>query len=96
MRNLLALVGLVLVLFVAVGWFRGWYTFQLSPGKDGRTDFNVSVDTSKMNADRRDGTSKVGDFIDGFKKPDSTAPTSTAPTSTASPAAGLPGPKALK
>ncbi len=91
MRNLLALVGLVLVLFVAVGWFRGWYTFQLSPGKDGRTDFNVSVDTSKMNADRRDGTSKVGDFIDGFKKPDSTAPTSTA-----SPAAGLPGPKALK
>ena len=91
MRNLLALVGLVLVLFVAVGWFRGWYTFQFSPGKDGRTDFNVSVDTSKMNADRRDGTSKVGDFIDGFKKPDSTTPTSTA-----SPAAGLPGPKALK
>jgi len=90
MRNLLALVGLALVLFVAVGWFRGWYTFQFSPGKDGRTDFNVSVDTTKMNADRRDGTSKVGDFIDGFKKGDST------PTSTAATAAGLPGPKSLK
>ena len=62
MRNLLALVGLVVVGFVGVGYYLGWYHFSWLPGKDGKQHINVEVDTKKIGADGQKGLDKVGEF----------------------------------
>lgn len=51
MRNLLALVGLVIVLFFGIGWYRGWYTFEVEPGTDGKKKIELNVDTRKIESD---------------------------------------------
>lgn len=56
MRNLLALIGAVVVLFVGLGWYLGWYSFTLSPGTEGKQRLQVDVDTKKITDDAK----KVG------------------------------------
>jgi hypothetical protein len=93
MRNMLALVGLAVVVFAGVGYVRGWYTFSFAAGSDGKTDFNMKVDTKRLEADAADGASKIGQAIENLKsKADTTAPTPTAAPPAAQPAAGLPAP----
>ncbi|MSQ94171.1 MAG: hypothetical protein EXR98_06395 [Gemmataceae bacterium] len=60
MRNLLALIGLVVVLVGGVGWYLGWYSFGTEPGKV-EVDFN----TKKIAEDVRKGGQKVGEFLHG-------------------------------
>ena len=50
-RNFLAFVGLVVVGFVGIGYYMGWYKFDLSPGKDGKQNINVEFDTKKIGTD---------------------------------------------
>lgn len=56
MRNFLALIGAVVVLFVGLGWYLGWYSFMLSPGAEGKQRLQVDVDTKKI----ADDAKKVG------------------------------------
>lgn len=97
MRNLLALVGLVVVVFAGVGWYRGWYSFAVSPGADGKQRITVDVDTNKLTTDARTGASRVGEAIDGLKeKANAISPPPTpTPASAQQPAAGLVGPAGL-
>ena len=88
MRNLLALIGLAVVIFVGVGYARGWYSFSLTAGSDGKTDINVKVDTVKLKQDAADGAGKVGSAIDGLK-----SAAAQPPATGAAPPAGLQGPK---
>lgn len=67
MRNLLALLGLVIVVFFAVGYFRGWYTFNMTTGTDGKTNVSIGVDRTKVGSDIQDGVNKAGETIDKFK-----------------------------
>ena len=60
MRNFLAFVGLIVVAFVGVGYYMGWYKFALSPGKDGKQNISVEVDTKKIGED--------GDKLGGIVK----------------------------
>lgn len=91
MRNLLALIGLAVVLFVGVGYVRGWYAFSFTTGSDGKTDVNVKLDTNKVKADAHEGADKVGTALDGFRTP-APAPTGTGAAAPAPPA-GLSAPK---
>jgi hypothetical protein len=68
MRNLLALVGLVVVVFVVVGYSRGWYSFSVTAGSDGKSKIEVDLDKSRIANDGRAAGQKVGDLVDGFKK----------------------------
>lgn len=63
MRNMLAFIGLVVVAFVGIGYYLGWYQFVWSPGKDGKQNINVQVDTKKIGADVEIGGDKVGQLV---------------------------------
>ncbi len=92
MRNLLALIGLVIVLFFVIGYFRGWYTFQMSTGTDGKTNVNIGVDRTKVGSDFKEGIDKTGEAIDKFKTKPTTDPQVQPAAGTQPPAANLPGP----
>jgi len=78
MRNLLALIGLVVVLFVAIGYSRGWYAFNVTPGLDGKKHIAVEVDTGKIKNDTATATDKAGDLIDSFRTKSPASATATA------------------
>jgi hypothetical protein len=97
MRNLLALLGLVLVLFFGIGYFRGWYTLNFATSADGSMyNITIGVFRQKVGGDIDDGRKWAGDKIDQFKSPSTTTPpgqpnpVGSGPKET--PAASLPGP----
>ncbi|QEL15707.1 hypothetical protein [Limnoglobus roseus] len=67
MRNLLALLGLALVLFFGIGYFRGWYTFNFATGTDGKTNISIGVDRTKVGGDLEDWRKTAGEKIDQLK-----------------------------
>ena len=78
------------------------YTFTFAAGSDGKTDFNMKVDTNRLRHDAADGASRVGDVIEGLKEkanaPVATPVTPPASTEGGGPpaAAGLAPPPGLK
>ncbi len=73
MRNFLAFIGLVVVLFAGLGYHYNWYRFAWSPGKDGKQHINVELDTKKMGDDVQSGlqtgADRGGQFVkDNLKK----------------------------
>jgi hypothetical protein len=67
MRNLLALIGAVVVLFAGLGWYLGWYTFALEPGANGKQRIQLDVDTPKIAADAEQFGKTVGAAVKGVK-----------------------------
>ncbi len=59
MRNMLALIGLVVVTFFGVGWYRGWYSFEMSPGENGKKRIQFDVDTSRIASDAKQATQRI-------------------------------------
>ena len=89
MRNLLALIGLIIVVFFTVGYFRGWYTFNLATDTGGKTNINIGVDRTKVGGDFEEGRKWTGEKIDQLKtKTDG----QVQPAGGTQPAASLPGP----
>lgn len=63
MRNLLALVGLAVVVFLGLGWYLGWYSFVLTPGSDGGYQFQGVVKSKKIGEDVQQAREKVGKIL---------------------------------
>jgi hypothetical protein len=72
MRNLLALIGLAVVVFLGAGYYLGWYKLDTSTGLNGKQHISFEVDTKKIAADSKDGLEKAkdkaGDLVDNLKK----------------------------
>lgn len=89
MRNLLALLGLAIVLFFGLGWYLGWYTLAIQAGTDGRQQVRLDVDTKKITEDAKKGLDRVEKFRDEQSRPSpdyvgppmGPEPTKTTPTS---------------
>ena len=64
MKNLLALVGLVVVLVAGGGWYLGWYKLGSEPAGSGHRKINVDVNTNKISEDLKKGRETVGGFLD--------------------------------
>ena len=62
MRNLLALLGLAVVLFVGFGYSRGWFTIA---NKDG--NLTIQVDKGKTEKDIKAGIKEGSDWIKEHK-----------------------------
>jgi hypothetical protein len=77
MRNLLALIGLAVVVFLGAGYYLGWYTLDTSTGLNGKQHISFEVDTKKIAADSKEGLEKAkdkaGDIVDNLKKDQSEA-----------------------
>jgi hypothetical protein len=62
MRNLLALLGLALVLFLGVGWYMGWYKIKTGP------NVSIDIDAKKVRHDvpnlLNEGKEKMHQLLD--------------------------------
>lgn len=64
MRNLLALIGLAVVVVAVVGWYRNWYTVENSPGQGGHPSLSIDFDREKIEGDLHKGGEKLHQAID--------------------------------
>lgn len=60
MRNLLALVGLLVVGFAGIGWYCGWYKLSVGKGQNGNLQIETEVQTTKVVEDSSSFFQKVG------------------------------------
>ena len=64
MRNLLALLGLLLVVFLGVGYYRGWYDLRSAPSSaPGHHSYQFDVNAKKIEDDVERGGKAVGEKI---------------------------------
>jgi hypothetical protein len=79
MRNLLALMGAVLVAFLGLGWYLNWYQITPKPASaSGHRSIEIDINSKKIGQDVQHGveagTEKLHDLFDGDgKKPTSPA-----------------------
>lgn len=72
MRGLLTLLGLALVVFLAVGYYRGWYSISKETTSDpGHSRYEFDLNTGKINQDVNAGAKRIGEAIN---KPSTPAP----------------------
>ncbi len=64
MKNLLALVGALVVTFAAAGWYLGWYQVQTTTDANGHREVNIDLNTKKIQADIHKGVEKVEKTIE--------------------------------
>jgi len=79
-KNLLALVGLVVVAFVGAGWYFGWYKIGDQKDAQGHRQLSIQVDPSQVAKDLKKIESEVVDSIDKTKA--AVAPTEPPPPAT--------------
>jgi hypothetical protein len=60
MRNLLALVGFVVVGFVGAGWYLGWYKLGVDSHDPSHPTIKVEVETDKIKQDVKKEVKAVG------------------------------------
>ena len=63
MKNLLALIGLVVVGVGGLGWYLGWYQIGTEPASNGHRHIEVDVNTKKIAEDLKKGQKKVGEIL---------------------------------
>lgn len=84
MKNILALIGALVIGFVVVGWYLGWYQLGITKTPDGTLHVETNVNTQKVANDSGDAFKKAGAFVsDHLEKPQSPPP----------PAGSTPGPQ---
>jgi hypothetical protein len=64
MRNLLALLGLLVVGFAAVGWYCGWYKLSINREPDGNLQIKTNVNTDKVVDDTSGFFRKLGELAE--------------------------------
>lgn len=96
MRNLLALLGALVVTFLVAGYFLGWYSIQSVPSSPGHHKVNIDVDGTKIRQDLNKSGEQIRDWI-GSKTQDSTekSPQTLPPLSPATPSTDLTPPPVI-
>ena len=68
MKNLLALIGLAVVIVGGLGWYLGWYQLGTQQGVNGHRIITVDVDTKKAIENGKNGVQKVSSIISNETK----------------------------
>jgi hypothetical protein len=76
MKNLLALVGAVVVLVGGLGWYLGWYKLGTTAGTDGHTKVTVDVDGNEVRKDLKKGEDAIKGILNRNGKDVPGTPTS--------------------
>ncbi len=82
MRNFLAFIGLVLVVVVVAGVYRGWFTFAVDSNKNVTIGVNGEKAITDSKKGLETGLEKAKDIADNLKKDDAGTPS---PATTAGP-----------
>jgi hypothetical protein len=76
MKNLLALVGAVVVLVGGLGWYLGWYKFGTATDGKGHVKTDLDWNVDKVKTDLKKGEQTIESFIDHNGKKVEGTPTS--------------------
>ena len=90
MRNILALIGLAVIGFAGLGWYFQWYSFASHTGLDGRTKYELDVDTKRMAEDAKTFGNKVSKAVASEPASNAPAPGVTGPPAPPAPPAPAP------
>lgn len=63
MKNLFALIGVLVVGAGAAGWYLGWYKVAVTKKSDGDLEIQTNVDTQKLSGDSSAFFQKVGQMV---------------------------------
>ncbi len=75
MRNMLAFLGMAVLVFFGVGLYLGWYHIYREPSSTpGHSRIEFDIDQNKISSDVKQGASKIKDAIDNATT-NPTAPT---------------------
>src|SRR5258708_1452076 len=74
MRNFLAFVGAAIVVFLALGWYLGWYNITPEKSDAGKSRIQIDINKDKINADVKRGAENVEGFIEKQKNSDPSKP----------------------
>lgn len=85
MRNLLALAAAVVIAFLGVGYFQGWYVFKRTPTEHG-TKLELDVNSPKITEDLNKSKEKLRNWLN---QPES-GKTPATPQQIVTPASNLP------
>ena len=69
MRNLFALIGILVVAVGGTGWYLGWYKVNVSKNPDGKLEIQTNVDTQKVSGDSSAFFQKVGQMVSEKSQP---------------------------
>jgi hypothetical protein len=83
MRNLFALIGLVVVATGGTGWYLGWYKVNVTKNSDGNVQIQTNVDTNKVKGDSSEFFQKVSQMV-GDKVHEASQNVATPPAAPAS------------
>jgi hypothetical protein len=64
MRNLLALIGLIVVGGTGLGWYLGWYQVEVQSGSEGQKRITIDFNTKKASGDARKFGETVAELVD--------------------------------
>jgi hypothetical protein len=67
MRNLLALLAALLLLFAGVGWYRDWFKVHSQPTSPGHRNVNIDIDTHKIGQDLHRGEQRLQQILESSK-----------------------------
>jgi hypothetical protein len=85
MRNIFALIGILVVGLGGLGWYLGWYQVNVSKNSDGSMQIQTEVDTKKVTTDSSAFFQKVSQMVDDKVSQNGqsgTTPPTTAPAHT--------------
>jgi hypothetical protein len=86
MRNVLALIGALVVGVGGVGWYLGWYKLDVTKAPDGKPQITTTIDTQKAASDAEGGAKQFGAFVaDHAKKAADDAKQPVTPATTPGP-----------
>ncbi len=89
MRNLLALVGLAVIVFGGLGWYLSWYKLNVAKDTDGNLQITTDVNTKKVENDTsafwRNASAVIGNNIEKASQEAKISAPNTAPGSTPGP-----------
>lgn len=63
MKNLFALVGMLVIVLGGAGWYLGWYKVNVNKNPDGNLQIQTNVDTQKVSVDSSAFFQKVGQLV---------------------------------
>jgi hypothetical protein len=67
MRNLLALIGALVVTVTGLGWYLDWFKIRNSPAPAGHRSLNIDINTVKISEDFHRGSAKVQEVLEKNK-----------------------------
>src|SRR5206468_1996202 len=64
MRNLLAFLGAVVVTVLGVGWYLDWFKVHRGAVGDGKSNYNIELNTKKIDEDLHKGSAKLHGMVE--------------------------------